>query len=183
MARPATSDLFHSFRFFASASDIGVIKPLEVAGAQAGFSSITTPEYTLEAVEYREGNSTFTKKFPGLPTTADLTFSRGVVKNDTGFYDWLIATMASGGDYRTDITIWQFHRAGLPIWSPPVSMNNLPLQQVETNNVTAPLRKYQVFEAFPIRVKPAGDLDASTADVSVAEADVAYEYFIIQDSG
>jgi len=176
MARSAQEDLFHSFRFWAS---IGGEKPAGVDPfpADAGFSSITTPEYTLEAVEYREGNAVFTKKYPGLPTTADLTFSRGVVKNDTGFFDWLISTMASGNNYRADVTIWHFHRAGLPGWQ---KGDTVPTD-TSSDALASPKRQYKVSEAFPIRVKPAGDLDASTADVSVAEADVAYEYFNILD--
>jgi phage tail-like protein len=179
MARAAAEDLFHSFRFWAFAQRAGGgADPLTVSGAEAGFSAITTPEYSLEAVEYREGNSIFTKKYPGLPTTADLTFSRGVVLQDTGFYNWLIETVASGNEYRADVTIIQFHRSGLPAWD---ASQKIPtdVTQPKTRN---PQRNYIVYEAFPIRVKPAGDLDASTADVSVAEADVAYEYFQITDT-
>ena len=180
MARSAADDLFHSFRFHATASRSGDAgsDPLKVGGLEAGFSAITVPEYTLEAVEYREGSSVFTQKYPGLPTTADLTFSRGVVLNDTGFYQWLVETMASGMQYRADVTIYQFHRSGLPEWAiTEVS----PLTKVTNPASVVPGRRYVVFEAFPIRVKPAGDLDASTADVSIAEADVAYEYFTIED--
>ena len=182
MARSAKQDLFHSFRFwaFATRSD-GAANPFDVAdNAEAGFSAITTPEYTLEAVEYREGNSVFTRKFPGLPTTADLTFSRGVVLNDTGFYNWLVETMASKNSYRADVTIIQIHRTGLPAWS---AAQDPPLDLIKDAKNAKPQRIYTVHEAFPIRVKPAGDLDASTADVSIAEADVAYEWFEIRDEG
>jgi len=181
MARPANEDLFHSFRFHAKALLPGGGDPLVPTNSnftEAGFSSITTPEYSLEAVEYREGNSIFTQKYPGLPTTADLTFSRGVVLGDTGMYQWLIRTIATGEPYRADVTIYQFHRAGLPTgWTPA---SDIPLK-VQDPATLSPRREYTVKEAFPIRVKPAGDLDASTADVSVAEADVAYEYFTIED--
>jgi phage tail-like protein len=179
MARTADQDLFHSFRFMASAQRNDGSNPLAVDGnAEAGFSAITLPEYTLEAVEYREGNSVFTRKYPGLPTTADLTFSRGVILKDTGFYNWLIETMASGNSYRADVTIFQFHRSGLPQWS-----SGQTIMEVVTDAANKkPQRTYTVHEAFPIRVKPAGDLDASTADVSVAEADVAYEWFSIADN-
>lgn len=179
MARSAVQDLFHSFRFYAFATHLNGSDPLGVEGnAEAGFSAITTPEYTLEAVEYREGNSVFTRKYPGLPTTADLTFSRGVVLKDTGFFNWLIETMASGNSYRADVTIIQLHRSGLPPWASGQKI----LEVLADAGNAKPQRTYTVYEAFPIRVKPAGDLDASTADVSVAEADIAYEYFEIRDN-
>jgi len=182
MARSAKEDLFHSFRFHATAVRAGStgsdpLIPTNATFAEAGFSAITTPEYSLEAVEYREGNSVFTQKYPGLPTTADLTFSRGVVLGDTGFYNWLIETAASGNEYRATVTIHQFHRAGLPSWTSPADI----LTKVKDSASRTPRRQYVVENAFPIRVKPAGDLDASTADVSIAEADVAYEWFTMTD--
>lgn len=180
MARAAAEDLFHSFRFWAQLGGT-LDNGLDPMPQASGFSSITIPEYTLEAVEYREGNAVFTKKYPGLPTTADLTFSRGVVPRDTGFFDWLVATMASGDSYRADVIIWHFHRAGLPLWNPKSHTVEDAAADVVVGSLDSPKRKYKVHEAFPIRVKPAGDLDASTADVSIAEADVAYEWFEIED--
>ena len=35
----------------------------------------------------------------------------------------------------------------------------------------------------PIRIKPAGDLDATSSDVSLAEMDVAFERFVIANAG
>ena len=40
-------------------------------------------------------------------------------------------------------------------------------------------RKYNCFECFPIRCKPAGDLDATSSEVAIQELDVALEYFTI----
>jgi hypothetical protein len=85
--------------------------------------------------------------------------------------------MASQNSYRADVTIIQIHRTGLPAWQPGQGV----LEVLADAGNAKPQRTYTVHEAFPIRVKPAGDLDASTADVSVAEADVAYEWFSIQD--
>jgi hypothetical protein len=36
---------------------------------------------------------------------------------------------------------------------------------------------YKMFNSFCMRVKPAGDLDASASDISIQEMDVSYEYW------
>jgi hypothetical protein len=41
-------------------------------------------------------------------------------------------------------------------------------------------KRYILRDAFPTRVKIAGDLDSSTSDVSLSELDVAYERFDVE---
>lgn len=176
MARAADTDYFHSFRFWAAAARAGGGNPLQAG--EAGFSAVTIPEYTLEGVEYREGHYTFTRKFPGLITTADLTFSRGVVRGDTAFLAWLLQAGVGPGEYRADVTIWHFHRMANP---PGPDLTSLGTMIPTGQQAVGPGRKYTVREAIPIRVKPAGDLESTSADVSIAEADVAYEFFNVED--
>lgn len=184
MARAQVSDPLHGFRFHARAgsiaglADIDALQPGGTPGpgvgdtAEAGFSAITTPEYTVEAVEYREGVKTYTEKYPGIPQTAELTFSRGVARNDTAFLAWILAAI-EGREYRTDIVIFHATRAGRTF--PHDRASSFP------NNES---RRYFLFEAFPVRVKIAGDLDATGSDVSIAEMDVAYERFgVIRPDG
>lgn len=174
MARSAKEDLFHSFRFWAKVTANG--QDLLGGTAGAGFQAVTVPEYTQEAVEYREGHYVFTRKFVGLVTTADLTFSRGVTYKDTGFFDWLMASALGGQDYRADVEIYHFHRTVMPNYAKGADMpTQIPL------NAEVGYRVYTVSEAIPTRVKPAGDLESMTSDVSIAEADVAYEWYKITD--
>jgi phage tail-like protein len=184
MARAQASDPFHNFRFHARAGAIeglaaidglqpgGVPSPGVGDTAEAGFTSVTIPEFTVETAEYREGIKTYTEKYPGIPTTNDCTFSRGVGRNDTAFFQWTLAAI-EGREYRTDITILHATRAGRAFPHDPA-----------TNFPNAETRRIFLFEAFPIRVKLAGDLDASTSDVGIMEMDVAIERFgIIRPDG
>jgi len=177
MARTSASDPLHNFRFHARATAIGGIgnDPLQPGGApssdgatetaEAGFQAVTTPEYTVETAEYREGLFTYTHKYPGIPTTNEITMSRGAARLDTAFFTWVTAAI-EGGEYRADVTIFHALRGG----------RQEPFN-AEKNFTAANSKRYILRQAWPMRVKIAGDLDSSTSDISLAEIDVAYEKF------
>lgn len=167
MARTEASDVLHGFRFHV-VTENGFAKYTDSELGEAGFQSVTLPELTVEAVEYREGIHTYTRKFPGVPTVSDMTFMRGVTKKDSSFYDWVRAA-AEGGEYRTNLTVFHWHRDGK--------------QAIDKVADLDKARKYNCFECLPTRVKPGADLDATGSDVSLAEVDVALEYFTISNAG
>ena len=170
MARSEAEDFIQSFRFQAIVynwDNLGFDPFIATRGGssgidgEAGFQQITMPEISTELTEYREGIFKWTRKLPGPPTIGDATFMRGLVKSDTGFFDWVVRA-ATGGDYRVDIAIFQFARADID-------------PGVEEHVGSKPSRTYKCYDSFPTRVKPGGDLDSSTGDVSIAEMDVAIE--------
>jgi len=195
MGRPAATDPLHAFRFHASmdssspvlgipgASAADVLQPVSAdaghiagQGAQAGFQSITAPELTQEIAEYREGIRTYTQKFPGVPSVNDITLIRGAARLDTSFFAWILAA-AEGDEYRGDLIIDHIQR---PRRDVAISGRDAQMAGTEIEITAANSKKYILREAFPTRVKIAGDLDASTSDVSVAELDVAYERFDVK---
>ena len=176
MARIQATDFLLSFRFqvsmteFAKPGDIPKYLSHDRADdGQAGFQSVTLPEMTIEATEYREGTYKYTRKFPGPPTISEVSCMRGVVRKDTAFFDWCVAAI-SGSEYRATITIAQYTRDDLPAEFDVNEFSELP------NNAS---REYICYECVPVRVKPAGDLDATSGEVSMAEVDFAPEYFAI----
>lgn len=174
-ARLEATDFLLSFRFQVTMLDKppGGDKYLDFSrptDGEAGFQSVTLPEITIEATEYREGTYKYTRKFPGPPTISEVSCMRGVVKADTGFFEWCLAAIA-GGEYRANISILQFGRedfstAGFSEFTP---------EQVPSSAA----RTYNCYECVPVRVKPAGDMDATSGEVSMAEVDFAPEYFNI----
>jgi len=180
MARPQATDPLHSFRFHVTATEVtgldgDPLQPTNSEGIvgqqiQAGFQAVSTPEYTVEAAEYREGVKTYTEKYPGIPTVNDLTLSRGVAKEDTAFIAWILAAI-EGREYRSDLTIFHGLRPA----------RSSPLSGEDFSDSTS--KRYLCEQCFPIRVKIAGDLDASTSDVSITEVDIAVERFGVQTSG
>jgi len=135
----------------------------------AGFQSVSIPDTSIDAVEYREGTYKYTKKFAGLPTIGDVSLMRGVVPTDTSFYDWMVRAV-SGGEYRADIEILQFSRGNMANTDQPGENSAMP---------TTAARTYKCYNCLPTRAKAAGDLDATSSEVAMAECDFALEYYVV----
>jgi phage tail-like protein len=159
-----STDYYHSFRFGVLDS-VGYIQNSLVAG----FASCTLPEQNVDHLEYSEGTWTYSKMYPGRSTFSTVTLSRGVVKGYTAFADWIVM-VAEGSDYRTDITILQFHRSDLNGKSsgPEFVTSQLPAS-----------RKIVCYNCVPIRFRPGHDFDSMTSDISVQEIEFQPEYFKI----
>ena len=179
MARAQATDPLHNFRYHARATPVDGLgdDPLQGGGAplgdgfspaataEAGFQAASTPEYTVEVAEYREGLLTYTQKYPGIPTTNDVTFSRGVARFETAFYDMVVAAI-EGREYRTDITYFHAQREG----------RSAPFNAADDFSNTNS-KRYILRNAWGSRVKVAADMDATSSDISLAEIDIAYESF------
>jgi phage tail-like protein len=164
------TDYYHNFRFHVIITGPhGEDYVGSGISGGAGFNTCSTPQITLESVEYREGIWTYTRKFPGIPTVDDVTLGRGVTRTETPFYNWAIKAI-EGGQYRATMTIYHFHRVGKE------PQEGLPRSADEF----ASARKLICLEALPIRFKPATDLDATSSDISIMEMDVACERFKIE---
>lgn len=172
MARAAAADFMQNFRFHAEVNvDNG--GPNNALGHQtsgkyqteAGFNSITQPEYTTENAEYRDGISAHTMKQPAFQTVNEVTLSRGVVLNDTTFLDWALRVFTNE-EYRADVTIYHYGKEAI---------------EGPSGGYTDPKkgREIVLYNAFPIRVKPDSDLEATATDISLQEMDVAFEWFEI----
>ena len=162
MPRPSSYDFLHSMRFHV----VVVGGDSQLLGVpEAGFSAVTTPELTIEMVDYREGQYTYTRKLPGIPSYTEITMSRGVMVKDTSFWKW-IRKAVEGGDYRVDLQILHFHRAAM---------------EEGKVNMDVPGRTYEVYDAVPMRHKVAADLDATSSEVSIMELDVAFERLDIHE--
>ncbi len=171
MARGQAFDYLHSMRFHVSVID--PTNPVRTVNPDAGFSSCTVPEVTIDPVEYREGQFLYTRKYPGIPSYNDVTMMRGVARRDSGFWDWIRRVIEGTQEYRTEIEIQHFHR-----------IDTLPgpsLAPAENINLTSPAKVYRLWQAFPSRHKFSADLDATDSSVSIMELDVAYEHCEMQE--
>jgi phage tail-like protein len=185
MARAQITDYLQSMRFFANVTNAGGATRLNLntgttggSTPQAGFSTCSTPEATVESVDYKEGEWVYTRKFPGNPSMGDITMERGVTRGDSSFWDWLRVVIEGSGEYRADIDILHFHRDNalsrpFPTTGAVPNLTNLDLQ--------FPARVYHVHEAFPTRHKVAADLDATASEVSIMSLDIAYENFEVEE--
>lgn len=177
-ARPQATDYLHSFRYWVDVvgvdSEVLANTAINNGTPQAGFSNVTTPEASSEAVEYKEGQWVYTRKYPGNPTMGDITMSRGATRGDSSFWIWMLRVI-EGGEYRADLNIRHFHRD-----TQLLGRTNPAGDPVTTSKVdNDPARAYQVKQAFPIRHKVAADLDATASEISIMEIDCSYENFTV----
>lgn len=152
MARTSVEDPLKVFRF-----------TVEIDGmARAGFMECAGLERTTEEAEYREGGDNETpKKSAGLSKFGDLTLKRGQVLDEgqNDFLNWAMEVhdVASKGgsqrDYRRDIDIVQYERGGTEV------------------------ARWRVYETWPKKYKPFGDLNGLGNENSIQELVLANEGF------
>jgi|HubBroStandDraft_6_1064221.scaffolds.fasta_scaffold1019509_2 phage tail-like protein len=133
---------------------------LNLSSPAAGFNTCTSPELTLGIAEYQEGIEAYRRKYPGEPTVTPVTLTKGIVKTDTTFYQWVLAG-AENQPYRTNLIIRHYHRddvTGLVNYQTAISTRELRLAQ-----------------ALPSRVKMGNDFDSTAADISIEDIDIEYE--------
>jgi phage tail-like protein len=182
MARAKNTDFFHNFRFHVVVTGFGEgSAPRLKSGTvgdkpQAGFSSVSIPEATQDAVEYREGHYIYTRKYSGLPSISNVTLSRGVALGDSTFWYWMKDVIEGNAEYRANVSIFHFHRDSKPATS------SAPAEPNTTQGVSVVgSLEYKIGEAFPIRNKISADLSATENSVSITEIELAIEYFDVID--
>jgi phage tail-like protein len=111
----------------------------------------------MEPAEYREGVFIYTRKYPGIPKVGEVEMSKGVVKKNSDFFAWMLKPINGGVQYRTDLVIEEYHI------SDEFGINGTPSRII------------RIKEAFPIDMKPATDLDATSGDVAIQTLKVALE--------
>lgn len=172
MPRAIALDPLHNQRFLVSviAADGGLQSILDPLFA-AGFATCELPEYSSDAVTYKEGVWRFERKFPSDAKVSGISLTRGLMKKDTTFYKWMVA-LINGNPYRADLAVYQFHRED---WQ---SDNVNPDTQILTD-VSKASKIYKLHECFPTRVRPAGNLDANNNEVNINEISLDLEWFEI----
>lgn len=153
MARANLQDFFQNFRF-------KVVESNNHLNAAAGFNTCTIPDLSLPEVTYREGTYVYTRKQPGIPEVGNVTLTRGVARQETDFFRWLKDAI-EGKEYRTDVQIQHFHRS----------------------DQAQPAATYDCHECLIVRCKPAGDLAADSADISMEEMEFACESIEVNRAG
>lgn len=154
MARAQTSDFYQNYRFH-------VVEPNGFLNPAGGFNSVSLPTLEAETADYREGTRTYTIKQGGIPSVNEVTLMQGVARRDSDFFNW-VKTTIEGGEYRTDLEIWHFHR-------------------VDPQGIAGvPSKTYRLLECWAKSIKPSGDLDAKTSDISIQEMVVEFEELDIQ---
>ncbi len=119
--------------------------------AEIAFSEVSGLTIEHQVLEYRDGmmREYGPIKQPGLPKFSNITFKRGIIKGDNGFYDWLNTTKLNKVQ-RRDLVIM--------------------LLDEEHN----PVVTWTAKNAFPVKVE-GPSLKASANEIAIESIEVAHE--------
>jgi phage tail-like protein len=128
----------------------------------AGFTSVSTPDITVDVADYREGLFRWTQKFPGIQSVGEVQLSKGTVRRDTDFFNWLLKVINGAETYRTDIAIYEYHIT-------------------DTFGLTGGAsRILNCRECFPSMTKPMADKDATGSEVALQELTLTVEEISVE---
>jgi phage tail-like protein len=152
MARAASTDPYLNYRFHVADPAGGNLDPV------AGFTSVSTPDISLDPAEYREGIFRWTRKFPGVQTVGELQMMKGTVRRESDFFNWILNVINGGvASYRTDLMVMEYHITDA------FGIDG------------SPSRVMRLRECFPTQAKPMADKDATGSEVAIQEITLAIE--------
>lgn len=157
MPRAKVEDKLQAFRFRVSVIPVGGQTALD----GAGFASCTMPSMTIETEPIKAGNWEFPRKVPISASVDTVTLTRGMVRNGSDMWNWITATLRGQAGRQTVLI---------------ELLNRFPRDPIT-------LRAWHLYECIPISYKPGSDFDANTADISIAELGLDYNYFDEKEGG
>ncbi|MCC7525983.1 MAG: phage tail protein [Chitinophagaceae bacterium] len=125
-------------------------------GNSTGFSEVSGLTREVEVITYREGNSPESSfvMMPGLEKYSTVKLSRGIVKGDNDFFNW-INTIALNQVERRDVTISLL------------------------NEDHEPVRVWRLRNAWPCKIS-SSDLKAGANEVAIETLELVYDRLTIE---
>ena len=193
MPRNTIADHLQNFRFQLLDVDWGLTVPPFVFQPLGSFSSITTPEITLDTDELAEGNYWFKRHLITGGSISNITLSRGALFWDSEFWNWMSEATRGAigglipsrlGGRRRNLLLIQFMNVDLNnIGASPGTVDATSVQAV-ANVLTGfgvveragiPARAWMLFGCLPVRYKVGSDFDATSSDVSIMELELSID--------
>jgi phage tail-like protein len=192
MARIADSDPLDKFRFhvYETTPTMGTDNKIVVAKdkdgnpisdesapinvAVAGFHDFQMPKLNNNKITYREGdNPNIHSVSPGLTTFEDITLSKGITNTaNSWFWQW-VNLVHAGGDTTSvfDFTTDNKH------YEPNLEFRK-HLDVVMLDRTGTMVRRWRIYNCFPVNFVPGSDLNASEdGDKSMESLTLCYESF------
>lgn len=134
-------DPFRGYRFLVEIDGI----------VQAGFSDVTIPDATTDAVDYREGTDQFTRKLLGQTKHGNVTLKWGITDSMELYEKW-----------------YKLVQQG------KISSARRNMAIILMDDEGAPSARWEFENAWPIKYK-APDLSAKGNDVAIETLDIVHE--------
>lgn len=199
MARTVRTDHVQNYRFRVAVVDggsQGLLANLATGaitlfgGRYASFSKVNIPNVTLETQDIQEGVWPFKRRVITGASLDTVSLERGVTLIDSSFWQWAIGAI-TGDIARKTVIIELLHRTQEPALYPGPQQDRLRAASLTATAtfrggdvITASIKpsipvvakRWVLHECIPVRVKPASDLDATSAEVSLAELEIHANY-------
>lgn len=186
MARSGASDPFDRYRWTVSIDGF----------TKLGFSSCSTPEYSISVKKYSEGGAHLTpRKIVDTVDYRPVILARGVT-NDTSFNRWatgafdLLHSKASSGAFELGESILTEIQDNFAKSVPTYGSEKYPFKyrrdvKIEHIDRSGNVQViYYLYNAFPSEYKPASDFDAKAdGEVSIETLTLEYEGFEVKYTG
>jgi phage tail-like protein len=195
MARSVRVDHAQNYRFRVAVvdeggqSDISLLSPKAITlfgGSYASFARVSVPSVTIETEEIKEGVWPFRRRAIVGASMDTVLLERGVTIPDSDFWQWAVGAI-TGEIARKTVIIQLMARTQEPALFPgpqqdrmrsaslsgSLRLGQADIVQYKVNPVLPIVAKqWTLHECIPVRVKPASDLDASSAEVSLTELEI-----------
>jgi len=182
--RAAITDPLQSAHFWLMDVAPVTVGAVPVFSPLMGFSSATSPEIEVEVQEINEGNAIFNKRTVAKnASVSNISLQRAATFHDDEFYRWVVAAVGgtsflpgklgfgAGSPRRNLLLVHFFPRPPLGAGSAMVSLSPAPFDLV----ARIPARVFLLQGCLPIRYKAGSDFDATSAEISIMELDIAVE--------
>lgn len=169
MARLRIEDWLQNNRFWLVDINPTKTPPFFVlGGVTMGFNSITMPEISFQTEPIAQYNANIAEHIYTGREVGSVTLTRGSKFYDSSFNEWANKVIEGNDVFRRDLLLIQYSGVNLD------RMGGLaPPQNISDGNTWMIGKAWFLYGALPTRYKPSGDLDATSAEVSIMEIDLA----------
>lgn len=186
MARVRYDDFLqgHNFWVFEFGASIKppfvVLNPFVAAGLSGGlvggFAGVSLPELTASTATISPLNASIPTTYVTGYEVGTVTLRRGVSRYDSSFYQWITNAMNGTDKPHRNLMVLHFSSAAFDVDSAD-ARDPAPVGAGYVEVIKAFGKAYLLYDCIPTRYSLGGDLDANSADVVIAELEVAPAYF------
>jgi phage tail-like protein len=148
--------------------------PFLSGGLVGGFSAVSLPELTASTASVSPINQSIPTTYVTGYEVGSVTLRRGVSRYDSSFYLWMLNAMRGTDKPHRNLMILHLSSAAI---SEEIGSQAAPVGAGYVEVIKTFGKAYLLYDCIPTRYSLGGDLDASSADIMIAELEVAPNYF------
>jgi len=186
MARVRYDDFLQSHNFWVFEFGASIKPPFVVlnpfvgaglsGGLVGGFAGVSLPELTATTATVSPINESIATTYVTGYEVSSVTLRRGVSRYDSSFYQWITNAMNGTDKPHRNLMVLHLSSAALDV-DAGYARDPAPVGLGYVEVIKAFGKAYLLYDCIPTRYSLGGDLDANSADVSIAELEVSPSYY------